>query len=178
MAQDLLFGWAMRTPAPAAADPWTPDIDNGWKDLVLSSAPPPPPREALESKNPTLPPNLLTWQEHGASRLAGAEPALDEPTFSAGDRRLWLIAGTLMGLAALVLGVLGLLTFGGASSTPAATVEAARAAPAPAHTADSPRAAEPPRAAVAATTARAAAINPRALKRTKNARHHKRMAAR
>jgi hypothetical protein len=127
----------MRTPVPVA-DPWAADIDNGWHDLIVSSAPPPPPPAALREpapepaavvprflggrelatreiqlKNQPLPSDLNTWQEHGAARPAAAEANVEEPSFNRSDRRMWLIAGSLMGLAALVLGVLGVISFGG-----------------------------------------------------------------
>lgn len=121
----------------AAADPWAADIDNGWRDLVISSAPPPPPREATEpasAKNRMLPADLRTWQEHGAPRVPSGEHAVDEVAF-AGDRRLWFVAGTLMAMAAMVLALLGYLTFGSTSAavvdpTPAPTAAAAPATPA------------------------------------------------
>src|SRR3954465_7875980 len=115
VARLLLITWAMRTPSAASTNPWGNSIDDGWKDLVVSSAPPPPPREAMAEpvvRNRPLPSSLNTWQEHGPPRPAGAPAAVEEPSFSDGDRRLWLIAGTLMALATLVLGVLGMLTFG------------------------------------------------------------------
>jgi hypothetical protein len=166
----------MRTTSNASTNPWGTSIDEGWKDLVVSSAPPPPPREALDKapKNRDLPADMTTWQEHGAARAV--EPAVDEPNFSAGDRRLWLIAGTLMGLAVLVLGLLGVLTFGGASPTSEVTPEPAR--PVAAKPAEPARAAEPTRVAGATTVAKPSPENPRALKRTKHARHHKRIATR
>ncbi len=175
----------MRTPQ-AATDPWGTEIDNGWKDLVVSSAPPPPPREAMESsvKNRSLPADFNTWQEHGAAR-----PAVEEPSFSAGDRRMWLVAGTLMGLAVLVLGALGLLTFGNVSATSEAA-EAPRAAavvgPARTLKPTRPSVASHPAAIVASNGARTskaarASTNPRLLKsssRASRSRHHKRIAAR
>lgn len=188
----LCMGWAawrrccsppvtMRTTSNAS-NPWGNSIDDGWKDLVVSSAPPPPPtpRDARESspKNRPLPADITTWQEHGAAR--GAEAAVvDEPGFSAGDRRLWVIAGTLMGLAALVLGLLGVLTFGNLSSGDAAAEAAHPVAVAPVPTAPTPsHVADPARVASAAAVAKPTANSPRALKRTKHARHHKRMASR
>src|SRR6476661_8938274 len=118
VARLLLITWAMRSTTAASTNPWGNSIDDGWKDLVVTSAPPlppPPPREAMADpvvRNRPLPASLNSWQEHGAPRSAVA-PIVDEPSFTDGDRRLWLIAGTLMGLAALVLGLLGMLTFGG-----------------------------------------------------------------
>jgi hypothetical protein len=119
----------MRSPTPPPVpDPWASDIDNGWRDIIVSSAPPPvpePPAAAsappampmmrelgtleIHLKNQSLPSDLNTWQEHGAARAQ--ELMRNEPGFSSGDRRLWLVAGTLMTLAVLVLGVLGALTF-------------------------------------------------------------------
>ena len=161
-----------------ATNPWGETIDDGWKDLVVSSAPPPPPREALEpvARNRPLPADFKTWQEHGAPRAgATVAPPIEEPNFTAADRRLWLVAGTLMGLATLVLAVLGMLTFGGSTSS----------APAPALAADAPRATVEP-AHAAASPSRAAVVaakssNPRLLKtpaHSNRARHHKRVAAR
>jgi hypothetical protein len=178
MARELLIPWAMRT-TTAATNPWGDSIDDGWKDLVVSSAPPPPPREALIEpvvRNRPMPTDINAWQEHGAPRTGPIAPPVDEPNFTAGDRRLWVIAGTLMGLATLVLGVLGMLTFGGGlSSAPA--VEAPRAAAA--------SVAEPSRAvgpSAHATTAIAAkSSNPRLLKAASHSskgRHHKRLATR
>lgn len=188
LAQKLLITWAMRSSTRSvAADPWAPDIDNGWRDLVISSAPPPPPREAFDTgpKNRALPSDLNTWQEHGAPRHRAAEVApVEEPHFTADDRRLWRVAGALMALAVLVLGVLGWLTFGG--SLPVAQ-------DAPAAAADAPAAPEPHASAVAPAHERAAAahtalaaatlkspppVGPRALKRTRHTRHHKRVATR
>jgi hypothetical protein len=151
------------------------DIDNGWKDLVVSSAPPPPPREAMAEpvvKNRALPNDFNTWQEHGAARGAAVEAPAEEPSFTAGDRRLWIVAGTLMALATLVLAMLGLLTFGNGAAAVEPTAEAPRTA-----------VVEPARAVTPSHTAsRAAAItatkttsNPRVLKassRTKHGRHH------
>jgi hypothetical protein len=155
-----------------ATDPWGSDIDNGWRDLVVSSAPVPPPplpREALEPPpNRALPADLNTWQEHGAGRATPVPPPLEEPSFSAGDRRLWLVAGTLMGLAVLVLGVLALLTFGKLASlddtVPPPLVIVPTAPLVPAQVA----ATEPPRAA---STARPTAHTTRHM--TKHERHQK-----
>ena len=166
----LLIRWAMRTPTAASTNPWGNTIDDGWKDLVVSSAPPPPPREAMEPvvKNRPMPVGINAWQEHGA-RAAVVQAPVEEPNFTAGDRRLWIIAGSLMALATLVLAMLGLLTFGkGAAAvdpeaTRAAVVEPARTVT-PAHEAN--------RAAIGVA---AKATNPRVLKassRTKHGRHH------
>jgi hypothetical protein len=164
----------MRTPTTTTTSPWgNPEIDNGWHDLVVSSAPPPPPREALEpvAKNRPLPNDFRISQEHG-SRAASVERPVDEPSFSAGDRRLWVVAGSLMAMATLVLGLLGFLTFGGSAAAPVvaavrpAVVEpAAPAAPA--------RAVEPARSGAVAP---AKISNPRHLtaKATKHGRHKKR----
>lgn len=145
-----------------APDPWANDIDDGWRDLVISSAPPPPPppaREAIEP--PSLPSDIRAWQEHGAAR----PPSIEEPAFSAGDRRLWIMAGTLMGLAALVLGVLGLLTFRAPSTEPA--VAASRV--------EAPRAIAPAATAPARAIVKVAPANPRVLKHAsaKHARKHR-----
>ncbi len=169
----------MRTPSNAATNPWGNSIDDGWRDLVVSSAPPPPPREALDTgpKNRALPSDITTWQEHGAARVA-VEPA-EEPSFTAADRRLWVIAGTLMALAALVLGVLGVLTFGGVPSTSEPAAEPAHAAAMAPGNAEPARATAPAQAASAMASAVKPSPNgPRALKRTKHARHHKRIAER
>lgn len=176
MAQELLIRWAMRT-TNVATNPWGETIDDGWKDLVVSSAPPPPPREALDPvvRNRPLPTDFNTWQEHGAPRAAALVAPVEEPNFTAGDRRLWLVAGTLMGLAALVLGVLGMLTFGGGSSSPTVAAEAPRAAAAA--TAEPTRAVEPAARAVVASKS----TNPRLLKpasHSSKGRHHKRVASR
>ncbi|HEX9105412.1 MAG TPA: hypothetical protein VF997_24545 [Polyangia bacterium] len=170
----------MRATTPGSTNPWGNTIDDGWKDLVVSSAPPPPPREAVEPvvRNRVLPDDFNTWQEHGAPRVAPVEAPVEEPSFSAGDRRLWLVAGTLMGLATLVLGVLGMLTFGGltasAPAAPAPAVEASRAAPVePAHPAAP--------ATHAAPTVTTRSANPRILKAASHSsrgRHHKRLATR
>ena len=180
MARELLIRWAMRTTS-AATNPWGETIDDGWKDLVVSSAPPPPPREALVEavvRNRPMPADINAWQEHGAARAAAIEPPVEEPNFTAGDRRLWLIAGTLMGLATLVLGVLGMLTFGGGSSLVSApAAEAPRAAAAA--TAEPSRAAQP--SARATTAVAAKSSNPRILKAASHSskgRHHKRLAIR
>ncbi|HEY1585642.1 MAG TPA: hypothetical protein VGH63_08135 [Polyangia bacterium] len=168
----------MRT-TTAATNPWGDNIDDGWKDIVVSSAPPPPPRDAMIEpvvRNRPMPSDINAWQEHGAARAAAVEAPVEEPNFTAGDRRLWLIAGTLMGLAVLVLGILGTLTFGGGlSSAPAA--EAPRAAAA---TVGEPhRAVEP--SARATTAVAAKSSNPRILKAASHSskgRHHKRLATR
>jgi len=173
MAQELLITWAMRTTSSAAStNPWGTSIDDGWKDLVVSSAPPPPPAAAMDPpvKNRALPEDLNTWQEHGAPKT-GPVPLVDEPSFSAGDRRLWVIAGTLMGLAALVLGVLGVLTFGNLSSSPATL--AAVATEAPRAAVEAPRAVETVRAPGVVVTH---TQNPRVLKaaaHSSRGRHHK-----
>jgi hypothetical protein len=137
VAPDLLFvGSEMRSPTPPPVpDPWASAsaIDNGWRDLIVSSAPPPIPEapapaaaatappmammrdlgtHEIRLKNQSMPSDFNTWQEHGAARAQ--ELMRNEPSFSSpGDRRLWLVAGTLMTLAVLVLGLLGLLTFTG-----------------------------------------------------------------
>ena len=174
MAQELLITWAMRTTSPAAStNPWGNTIDDGWKDLVVSSAPPPPPREAFVPpvKNRALPEDLNTWQEHGAPKT-GPVAKIDEPSFSAGDRRLWVIAGTLMGLAALVLGALGVLTFGKLSPSAPPPVAAAAEAPRPV-AAEAPRAVETVHAPGVVITR---SQNPRVLKtaaHSSRGRHHK-----
>jgi hypothetical protein len=163
----------MRTPTAASTNPWGNSIDDGWKDLVVSSAPPPPPREAMAEpvvRNRVLPAGISTWQEHGARAASpSVETPAEEPNFTAGDRRLWLVAGTLMGLATLVLAMLGLLTFGNGAVAVESASEAPRAAVAEPIHAVSP----------AHESARAAAVakssNPRVLKassRTKHGRHH------
>jgi hypothetical protein len=170
----------MRTPTPAA-DPWAPsDVDSGWRDLVVSSSPPPPPRDAFEPMrspiNSTLLADLHTWQDHGTGRATAA--AVEEPTFSADDRRLWKAAGALMVLATLVLAALGSLTFGGAhavESAPAAVVvpRPVEAAPAP------PTHARPVSASSSTASAYYGPVNsPRYLKRTKHTHHHKPIASR
>jgi hypothetical protein len=194
VAQKLLDRLAMRTPH-VATDPWGSDLDNGWKDLVVSSAPPPPgppppPLSALREppdsgvRNRALPADLNTWQEHGA-RAANVPAPVDEPSFSASDRRLWLVAGTLMGLAVLVLAVLGMLTFNrapapneAAAAPTTASAESTRVA-----TVEHARAVAPSRASAHAALAAAtkSSANPRHLKtssRTTRSRHHKRLAAR
>jgi hypothetical protein len=167
----LLDRTAMRTTA-GSTNPWGNSIDDGWKDLVVSSAPPPPPqREDAPVKNRALPADFNTWQEHGAGRGTLA-PAAEEPSFSAGDRRMWVIAGTLMAAATLVLCVLGVLTFG--SSTTAAPVPTVDAPVAVAVPAAQPASAS--RTQVASITP-----NPRLLKpasHSSKARHRKRVAAR
>ena len=164
----------MRNSSQAAADPWTADIDNGWRDIVISSAPPPPPREAVEpsAKNRMLPSDLRTWQEHGGPRVPSGEHPVDEPSF-AGDRRLWIVAGTLMAMAALVLALLGYLTFG----NPSAPVAEAAAVPAAPIAASAP-ATEPAARHVehhhAASDAARVAAASHAAKHAKHNRHHKR----
>jgi hypothetical protein len=155
-----------------ATDPWGSDIDNGWRDLVVSSAPVPPPplpRDVLEpAPNRVLPADLNTWQEHGAPRPTPVPLPVEEPSFSAGDRRLWLVAGTLMALAFLVLGLLALLTFGKMASLddtvppPLAIVPAPSPAPAQVAATEAPR---------TASTARPTAHTTRHL--TKHERHQK-----
>ena len=186
VAQKLLITWAMRSTTAGSTNPWGTTIDDGWKDLVVSSAPPPPPREAMEpiARSRPLPDNFDILTEHGAPRTPSVETPVEEPSFTAGDRRLWLIAGTLMGLAALVLGLLGALTFGGLASS----LSASASAPAPSTQAavEAPRAtvAESARSAAPATRPAATATrasNPRVLKaatRSSRTRHHKRIAAR
>jgi hypothetical protein len=165
----LLITWAMRTPTAASTNPWGNTIDDGWKDLVVSSAPPPPPREAMDPvvKNRPMPVGINTWQEHGA-RVAAVVAPVEEPNFTAGDRRLWIIAGSLMAMATLVLGMLGLLTFGkGATAVEPEATRAAVVEPANSVT----PAQQANRAAVVAPKAN----NPRVLKassRTKHGRHH------
>jgi hypothetical protein len=173
----LLDSTAMRTTA-GSTNPWGNSIDDGWKDLVVSSAPPPPPaREDAPVKNRTLPNDMNTWQEHGAARGTIAPAAVEEPSFSKSDRRMWVIAGSLMGAAALVLAVLGVLTFGSSPAAPpaAASVEPPVAIAVPA--------AHPARAGhtqIAAVVTRSS--NPRILKpasHSSKARHRsKRVAAR
>ncbi|MDB4967465.1 MAG: hypothetical protein JWN44_3154 [Myxococcales bacterium] len=168
----------MRTPNAATTSPWgnQESLDNGWKDLVVSSAPPPPPREAVEPlKSRELPADFHTWQEHGSRAAAGAvvEPGAGEPSFTAGDRRLWVVAGSLMAMATLVLGLLGALTFGGKPSSSEPVLEAPRAAVVePVHAVAPSRAVEPSRSAVQSPKG----TNPRHLsaKATKHGRHHKR----
>jgi hypothetical protein len=177
----------MRSTTASSTNPWGTSIDDGWKDLVVSSAPPPPPREAMEPvvRNRPLPADFNTWQEHGAPRVASVEMPVEEPNFTAADRRLWLIAGTLMGLAALVLGLLGVLTFGGASSvTPAAAPQpAAEAAPAlePAHASAAHASAAHATAARTTAAVNTRSSNPRILKasaHSNRSHHHKRVASR
>jgi hypothetical protein len=177
VAQLLLNSWVMRPTTAASTNPWGTSIDDGWKDLVVSSAPPPPPptpRDAVAAdpvvRNRPLPADINTWQEHGAPRTA---PVVDEPSFSAGDRRLWVIAGTLMGLAAIVLGLLGALTFGAFSPSPSSPSEPAAVATEAPRAVDSPRAVEPVRAPGVVVTH---SSNPRVLKaaaHTNRGRHHK-----
>ena len=178
MAQKLLNPRVMRTTG-GSTSPWgSTTVDDGWKDLVVSSAPPPPPpaREDAPVKNRALPTNFNTWQEHGSTRAAAAAAVVEEPSFSKSDRRLWLIAGTLMGAAVLVLAALGLLTFGpssgaaavAATSSPAPAADATQAA-ALAHPA---RAVEPPHGVAVAPKS----SNPRVLKtaaHSSRGRHHK-----
>lgn len=175
----MLLDWrAMRTTA-GSTNPWGTSIDDGWKDLVVSSAPPPPPaREEAPVKNRTLPADMNTWQEHGAARgtLAPAVPVVDEPSFSKSDRRMWVIAGTLMGAAALVPAVLGVLTFGSpvAAPQPASSIDPPVAVAAPAA-----RPTSAARTQVAAVMTKSS--NPRILKaasHSSKARHRKRVAAR
>jgi hypothetical protein len=188
------------TPAPVA-DPWAVEIDDGWRDLIVSSAPPPPreamtraatPREIaaipelrtreIRLRNQKLPSDLNTWQEHGSAR---PKSGANEPGFSAGDRRMWLIAGGLMGLAALVLGLLGMLTFGaGRTVEPTATSETAGASE-PAHEPSVPSRREP-----TAPLRRGAAVEPAVattvgrdapathVGKKKHAHHHKPIASR
>lgn len=165
----------MRSTTAGSTNPWGTTIDDGWKDLVVSSAPPPPPREAMEpiARNRPLPDNFDILTEHGAPRTPSVETPVEEPNFTAGDRRLWLVAGTLMGLAALVLGVLGVLTFGGLSPSLPASAAAPIASEAPhAAAVESARPAPPsPR-----TTVATHASNPRVLKGSSHSsrgRHHK-----
>jgi len=177
----------MRTTA-GSTNPWGNSIDDGWKDLVVSSAPPPPPaREDAVVKNKLLPADLSTWQEHGAARAQLAPAVVDEPSFSKGDRRLWVIAGSLMGAAALVLGLLGALTFGPPSAPVAGAAPVADPAPAaavapslsPSPSPSPSRASAPSHAVAAATPAKSS--NPRLLKTASHSsrgRHHKRVAAR
>jgi len=169
---------AMRTTA-GSTNPWGTSIDDGWKDLVVSSAPPPPPpaRDEAPVKNRALPADLSTWQEHGAARAAAVvvDPA-NEPSFSAGDRRLWVVAGTLMAAAALVLGLLGFLTFGGNVTAPVPVAAAPVAVdPAPVEAAAPAHRAAPSRTPAAVLASKSS--NPRILKATshsKRARHQKR----
>jgi hypothetical protein len=168
VAQKLLDRLVMRT-RPATPDPWTADVDDGWRDMVISSAPPPPPppaREAIEP--PSLPTGMHAWQEHGAGRPITVE----EPNFSAGDRRLWKMAGALMAMATLVLAMLGLLTYRAARSTEPASESRAAV--------DAPIAVDAPRAAAPRAVVKVAAVNPRVLKHTssKHARKHRPIASR
>ncbi|HEY2748903.1 MAG TPA: hypothetical protein VGL86_29985 [Polyangia bacterium] len=166
----------MRT-AGGSTNPWGTSIDDGWKDLVVSSSPPPPPpREDAVVKNRPLPSNFNTWQEHGAAHAPVA--ANEEPSFSKSDRRLWVVAGSLMGAAVLVLGLLGALTFG----APAASVAAAAVEP-PASVAPPAHVAAPAHPATSRTqfAALAKSSNPRLLKPASHpsrGRHHKRIASR
>lgn len=170
----------MRSSTKAVADPWAPDIDNGWRDLVVSSAPPPP-REAYEPlpKNRMLPADLHTWQEHGKP-ITAEHPKLEEPHFTDGDRRLWMIAGALMGLAVLVLGVLGFLTFGPttpvADETPAAAMTLP--APTPVESAHEHAPASVEKRAAIVSAAVRPTVGARAAKHTKHAKHRKRVAQR
>jgi hypothetical protein len=134
--------------------------------MVISSAPTPPPppsREAIVP--PDMPTDMRTWQEHGTERTVG----LHGPVFSVGDRRLWIAAGTLMLMAALVLGLLGVLSFRGppiASAPTSPAVESRTAVAAPA-------AVEPPRG-VPHAVAKTSSSSPRVLKHLipKHARKH------
>jgi hypothetical protein len=173
----LLDSRAMRTTV-GSTNPWGTSIDDGWKDLVVSSAPPPPPpREDAPVKNRALPDDFNTWQEHGSAKAAQAQQeAAEEPSFSKGDRRMWLVAGTLMGAAVLVLGLLGVITFSPPAASAVASVVAPAPAPLAAPTPAPARAAEPPRTK-AATAAAPKSSNPRILKASSHsskARHHKR----
>src|SRR6185437_11385340 len=177
LAQKLLITWAMRSTTAGSTNPWGDSIDDGWKDLVVSSAPPPPPaREDAPVKNRPLPADMNTWQEHGAARGTIAPIAVEEPSFSKSDRRMWVIAGSLMAAAAMVLAVLGVLTFG---STPAAPQPAASIEPPVAVAAPAARPASSAHTQAAAVATKSS--NPRVLKaasHSSKARHRKRIAAR
>jgi hypothetical protein len=122
----------MRTAADRFAPP--PDVDAGWRDLVSSAPPPPPPLPVDASIRISVPTGVRTDGQGCVTRVQfGGDiivPPAETPSFDASDRRMWMVAGGLMGLATLVLLVLGVLTFRSESSAPAVTATA----PAPATT--------------------------------------------
>jgi hypothetical protein len=134
MAQRLLHVRVMRTAADRFAPP--PDLDEGWRDLISSAPPPPPPLPRDASVRINVPVGTTTDRQGCVARVQfGGDivlpPEPEKPSFDAADRRLWKVAGGLMGLATLVLLVLGLLTFRNETAV-TATAPAAQPAAAPA----------------------------------------------
>jgi hypothetical protein len=110
----------MRTGVDRFAPP--PDIDEGWRDIVSSAPPPPPPLPADVSVRINVPANVTTTDRQGCvTRVQFGAPIVvpepETPSFEPGDRRMWIVAGCLMGLATLVLLVLGFLTYRSAEVT-------------------------------------------------------------
>jgi hypothetical protein len=191
---------AARLTAPTA------DVDDGWRDII-ASAPPPPPSPPRDAFGATVPADVVQSGRRGCvASIQLAEP--ERPSFDAGDRRMWLVAGALMTLATCVLGLLGLLTYKQSAAT--ATAAMATSAPANAATASTPTAtpasaaktatATPASAAKTATATPASAtkttlaertpaiaagsigtarpLNVHALRHAKHARKHRKLASR
>jgi hypothetical protein len=147
MAQRLLHARVMRTAGDRFAPP--PDIDDGWRDIIVSSAPPPP--------MPVMPPDptartsvnvaVTTDRQGCVTRVqfgdASILPRRERPSFEGSDRRMWMVAGGLMGLATLVLLVLGVLTFR-SEATPTSQQVVALPAPPPPKPMVATRAVPPP----------------------------------
>src|SRR5271163_864152 len=93
------------------------NVDDGWRDLVTSAPMPTPPLppQAERSMRISVPADITTTDSHGCvtNVQLGHEVEVmnDRPSFDASDRRMWRVAGALMGLATLVLLLLGVLTF-------------------------------------------------------------------
>jgi hypothetical protein len=101
------------------------DSEAGWRALADDSAPPTascPPPAKTRARVATPRPRLATAVQR--SRVPTPAPPLI-PRFDASERQLWRIAGSLMALAFVVVGVLGLLTFWPEHSAPAAIAAAA-----------------------------------------------------
>jgi hypothetical protein len=174
---------------PAARFIPPPDVDEGWRDLISSAPPPPPrpPREAYEQRGVPTPervivPEGVRTDRHGCVaqvQFGGASVDLqaaerERPSFDASDRRMWMVASGLMGLATLVLLVLGVLTFK-AQATLAPGPSMATSAPA----SRAPAKADPaPVPTVAAVGTARPLIAQHALRHSKHARKHRKLAAR
>lgn len=119
------------------------NVDEGWSSIADEvPALPPPPKPAdwsAELETGMALPGVERASRHAAGFVVSQAPrsiirpvAADVPAdWRRGERRLWLAAGTLMVLAACVLSVLAVLTFGGSAPAPVVATPAPSPAPAP-----------------------------------------------
>lgn len=155
------------------------ELDEGWRDLVSSAPPPPPPlpQMAAEKSQRTSVPADVTTDRHGCvtnvqfGEHAAPVAMAERPSFDASDRRMWMVAGGLMGLATLVLLLLGVLTFR-SGELAQSQAQVATAAPIKPASALSATVAEQP----AVGSARPL-IAQHALRHSKHARKHKKIAS-